>query len=94
MGLATEDWMGQTAVGQTARDSGPALHQRRPRSVTHHSDHGSQYTAYGPGLWDPLSPSRGASVDGMVGDCYDNALCESFFATLERELMDRHRFAT
>ncbi len=31
---------------------------------------------------------------GSVGDCYDNALCESFFATLECELLDRHRFRT
>ena len=29
---------------------------------------------------------------GSVGDCYDNALCESFFATLECELLDRHSF--
>ena len=31
---------------------------------------------------------------GSVGDAYDNALCESFFATLECELLDRRRFAT
>ena len=31
---------------------------------------------------------------GSVGDCYDNALCESFFATLECELIDREHFAT
>jgi putative transposase len=31
---------------------------------------------------------------GAVGDAYDNALCESFFATLECELLDRRRFAT
>ena len=31
---------------------------------------------------------------GSVGDCYDNALCESFFASLECELLDRRRFAT
>ena len=31
---------------------------------------------------------------GSVGDCYDNALCESFFATLECELLDRHHFRT
>ncbi len=31
---------------------------------------------------------------GSVGDCYDNAMCESFFATLECELMDRQRFRT
>ena len=31
---------------------------------------------------------------GSVGNCYDNALCESFFASLECELLDRRRFAT
>ncbi len=31
---------------------------------------------------------------GSVGDAYDNAMCESFFATLERELLDRNRFST
>ena len=30
---------------------------------------------------------------GSVGDCFDNALCESFFATLECELIERRRFA-
>ena len=31
---------------------------------------------------------------GSVGDCFDNALCESFFATLECELLDRNKFST
>jgi len=31
---------------------------------------------------------------GSVGDAYGNALCESFFATLECELLDRERFRT
>ena len=31
---------------------------------------------------------------GSVGDAYDNAMCESFFATLECELLDRYRFPT
>jgi putative transposase len=31
---------------------------------------------------------------GTAGDCYDNALCESFFATLECELLDRTSFPT
>jgi putative transposase len=31
---------------------------------------------------------------GSVGDAYDNAMCESFFATLECELIDRRRFAS
>lgn len=31
---------------------------------------------------------------GSVGDAYDNALCESFFSTLEAELLARRRFAS
>ena len=69
-----------------------ALHQRRPRSVIHHSDQGSQYTALAFGMRCRQAGVRPSM--GSVGDCYDNALCESFFATLERELLDRHRFAT
>jgi putative transposase len=64
-----------------------AIEQRRPLSVIHHSDQGCQYTAVGFGL-----RCRNAGVRpsmGSVGDCYDNALCESFFATLECELLDR-----
>lgn len=68
-----------------------ALEQRRPRDVIHHSDQGCQYTSVAFG-----SRCREAGVRpsmGSVGDCYDNALCESFFATLECELLDRRRFA-
>ena len=67
-----------------------ALWQRRPDSVIHHSDQGSQYTsiAFGQRCRDAgVRPSTGS-----VGDCYDNAMCESFFATLECELIDRRRF--
>ena len=69
-----------------------ALRSRRPRQVIHHSDHGSQYTSIAFG-----ARCREACVQpsmGSVGDAYDNALCESFFATLECELLDRRRFAT
>ena len=69
-----------------------ALGQRRPEAVIHHSDHGCQYTAIAFG-----QRCRQAGVRpsmGSVGDCYDNALCESFFATLECELLDRSRFCT
>jgi len=47
-----------------------------------------------PGLRSALSGCRRASLHGLVGDCYDNALGESFFATLECELLDRHTFHT
>ena len=67
-----------------------ALQQRRPSEVIHHSDHGSQYTslAFGKRCQEAgLRPSMGS-----VGDGYDHALCESFFATLECELLDRQVF--
>jgi putative transposase len=69
-----------------------ALWQRRPKEVIHHSDQGSQYTSIAFG-----QRCREAGVRpsmGSVGDCFDNAMCESFFATLECELLDRRRFKT
>jgi putative transposase len=67
-----------------------ALHKRRPKGVIHHSDQGCQDTssAFGQRCRDAgVRPSMGS-----VGDAYDNAMCESFLATLECELLDRHRF--
>jgi putative transposase len=69
-----------------------AIRQRRPKGVIHHSDQGSQYTSLAFG-----KRCREAGVRpsmGSVGDCFDNALCESFFATLECELLDRETFHT
>ena len=62
-----------------------AVAQRQPTSVVHHSDRGTQYTSIAFG-----QRCRQASVQpsmGSVGDAYDNALCESFFASLECELL-------
>lgn len=68
-----------------------AMERRRPGDgVIHHSDQGCQYTSieFGKRCRDAgVRPSMGS-----VGDCYDNAMCESFFATLECELLDRRRF--
>lgn len=69
-----------------------ALWQRKPESVIHHSDQGTQYTSIAFGLRCKQAGVRPSM--GSVGDCYDNAMCESFFATLECELIDRTRFAT
>ena len=69
-----------------------ALGQRRPGEVIHHSDHGSQYTAFAFGKRCDEAGVRPSM--GSVGDCFDNAMCESFFATLECELLDRRRFKT
>lgn len=67
-----------------------AIAQRRPMSVVHHSDHGCQYTslAFGERCQRMgVRPSR-----GTVGDAYDNAMAESFFATLECERLDRRTY--
>ena len=69
-----------------------AVTQRRPEDVIHHSDQGSQYTSIAFG-----NRCRNTGVQlsmGSVGDCYDNAMAESFFATLECELIDRTTFRT
>jgi putative transposase len=70
-----------------------AVERRRPlREVIHHSDRGCQYTSIEFGR-----RCREAGVRpsmGSVGTCYDNAMCESFFATLECELLDRTHFRT
>jgi len=67
-----------------------ALRRRRPLNVVHHSDQGCQYTSISFG-----NRCRKAGVRpsmGSVGDCFDNAMAESFFATLECELLERTRF--
>jgi putative transposase len=68
-----------------------ATQQRDPEETVHHSDQGCQYTAiaFGQRCKDAgVRPSMGS-----VGDCYDNAMCESFFATLECELIERESFS-
>jgi putative transposase len=69
-----------------------AIGQRRAKSVVHHSDQGTQYTSIEFGLRCKEAGVRPSM--GTVGDAYDNAMCESFFATLERDLLARRRFAT
>ena len=70
-----------------------ALWNRHPvPGVIHHSDHGCQYTslAFGQRCQEAgVVPSR-----GIRGDCFDNAITESFFATLECELLQRQTFRT
>jgi putative transposase len=67
-----------------------AVRQRGAEGVIHHSDQASQYTSFAFG-----QRCKAAGVDismGGVGDCYDNALCESFFGSLECELLHVVRF--
>lgn len=69
-----------------------AVRRRQAKGAIAHSDQGCQYTS--------LTYGRRIREAGLVqsmgsrGDCFDNALAESFFATLECELLDRETFYT
>lgn len=67
-----------------------AIEQRQPEGVIHHSDQGSQYTSIAFG--DRCRKLGVRPSMGTVGDAYDNAMAESFFASLECELLDRKSF--
>jgi putative transposase len=70
-----------------------AVWRRRPtEGVIHHSDQGSQYASLAFGR--RLREAGLAGSMGSRGDSFDNATAESFFATLECELLARHRFPT
>jgi putative transposase len=70
-----------------------ALWRRRPApGLVHHSDRGAQYTSLRFGA--RLERAGMLRSMGSKGDAYDNALCEAFFATLNREVLRRCRFRT
>lgn len=71
-------------MARAARAPGPGL--------IHHSDRGSQYTA-GDYRAELTAHGMVASMSGK-GDCYDNAVAESFFSTLEFELLMKHDWST
>jgi putative transposase len=70
-----------------------AVARRRPApGLIHHSDQGSQYVSLAFG-----QAARDAGIArsmGSKGDCYDNAVAESFFATLKKELVHRQSWPT
>jgi putative transposase len=69
-----------------------AIYRRKVLAVVHHPDQVSQYSSIAFGL-----RCKAASIRPPMrsrGDCYDNAMCESFNATLECELLVKHRFRT
>jgi putative transposase len=70
-----------------------AVRRRRPApGLIHHSDQGSQYVSLAFG-----QAARDAGIArsmGSRGDCFDNAVAESFFATLKKELVHRHSWPT
>jgi transposase InsO family protein len=69
-----------------------AYAQRWPDEVIHHSDHVSEYTAV---AFSTRCRELGITRSmGSVGDCFDNAMMESYFSSLEAEVLDRYRFRT
>jgi putative transposase len=57
-----------------------------------HSDHGSQYTSWAFGQ--RLKKAGLLGSMGSVGDCYDNAMMESFWGTLQLEVLDRQSWSS
>jgi putative transposase len=70
-----------------------AVAQRQPApGLVHHTDHGCQYTSLAFGR--RLQQAGLVASMGTIGDALDNAVAESFFATLECELLDRYDWPT
>jgi putative transposase len=70
-----------------------AIWNRRPLpGAIHHSDHGSTYTSWAFGH--RLREAGLLGSMGSIGDCFDNSVAESFFATLQTELLDRQSWPT
>ena len=71
-----------------------ALHHRQPdgTQLLHHSDRGVQYAS---DAYQHLLAQHGIGVSmSRRGDCYDNAMMESFWATLKTELVHQQKYAT
>ena len=97
-----QDVFSRRIVGWSMRDDlkaelvldalGMAVTARNAAGVVAHSDHGSQYTSL---VYGTYAKQSGIDLSmGSIGDPWDNALAESFFASLEKELLRRERFAT
>lgn len=99
---AVQEVFSRRIVGWSMRDDlktdlvldalGMAVANRRPANVIAHSDHGTQYTSLAYGTY-----AKTSGIDlsmGSVGDPWDNAVAETFFASLQKELLRRERFPT
>lgn len=73
---------------------GMALLRRTPQKgeTILHSDHGSQYTSWA--FSQRIEKAGLFASMGSIGDCYDNAMMESFWGTLQLEVLDRKKWAT
>ena len=100
---AVQDTFSRRIIGWSMRDDlkselvldalGMAVAARQPdERLVAHSDHGSQYTSL---VYGAYAKQSGIDLSmGSIGDPWDNALAETFFASLEKELLRRERFTT
>ncbi len=70
-----------------------AANNRKPsKGLLHHSDRGSQYAST---LYQDMLADYNVRVSmSRTGNCYDNAVAESFFSTLKREQVDEQHYQT
>ncbi|MBB2747068.1 UNVERIFIED_ORG: transposase InsO family protein [Microbispora rosea subsp. rosea] len=72
---------------------GMAIHNRNPQTGTViHSDHGVQYTSWA--FTERAKASGLVPSMGSIGDCFDNAVIESFWGRMQTELLNRRRWNT
>ena len=71
---------------------GMAIDNRRPEGTVIHSDQGTQFTSWA--FTHRARESGLAPSMGSVGDCFDNAVVESFWGRMQVELLNRHRWRT
>ncbi|NJC70034.1 transposase [Planosporangium thailandense] len=84
---------GDRSIGQVAKALTNAVTRRRPAAgVVFHSDRGCQYAS---AQYARLASRLGVTLSvGRTGQCWDNALAESFFATIKRELINTRAWPT
>ena len=82
----------RTELVTDALDMAVNVRGDRTKGIIFHSDRGSQYTSSD--FQQQLNDLGMLQSVGRTGVCYDNAVAESFFSSLKRELVHRHRFKT
>jgi transposase InsO family protein len=90
VGWSTSDRLKSELASEALAD---AIHTRRPgKGLLHHGDRGVQYTSDD---YQRLPNENGVEVSmSGVGQCWDNAVAESFFGTLKQELVNQRTYAT
>jgi len=90
VGLAMDKTIAGTLVMQAMRQA--MVRRNPPKGLICHTDRGSQYA--GEGFKTILAENEFVGSMSRKGDCWDNAVAESFFHTLKVELVHRYKFRT